>query len=70
MRAQRGGEDVGGAIGIGLLGLLILVVAIVATSPKTIAPAVQYEYQRCMAAAQTPGDQHLCDPTTPTPAPR
>jgi len=67
---QRGSDDAGGAIGIALLALLILIVLFVSTSSNTIAPTVHYEYGRCMAAAQTPADQKLCDPTAPTQTPR
>ena len=65
--SQRGSDDTGGAIGIGLLGLLILVVIWVVGQPSWLAGNVQTTYRQCMAAAQTPADQRLCDPTQPTP---
>jgi hypothetical protein len=64
---QRGSDDAGGPVGIGLLVLLILIVLFVSTSSSTISASTRYEYQRCMAAAQTPTDQKLRDPTQPTP---
>ena len=63
-------NDEGGLIGIVLLIALVVVVLFVSTSSNTIAPAVQYEYQRCMAAVQTVADQKACDPTAPTATPR
>ena len=64
-------NDEGGLIGIVLLIALVVVVLFVSTSSNTIAPTVHYEYQRCMAAAQTPADQKQCDPTSASPtAPR
>ncbi len=63
-------DDSGGFLGIVLLIALVVVVLLVSTSSSTIAPTVQYEYQRCMAAAQTAADQKACDPTAPTATPR
>ncbi len=70
LNRQRGSDDAGGVLGVALLALLVLIVLFVSTSSNTIAPTVHYEYGRCMAAAQTPADQKLCDPTAPTPTPR
>ncbi len=67
-KTQRASDGAGGALGLALLALLVIVVAIVASSSSAIAPSVRYEYDRCMAAAQTPADQKACDPTAPTPA--
>jgi hypothetical protein len=64
---QRGSDDTGGAIGIALLALLALIVLFVSSSSSTISASTRYEYQRCMAAAQTPTEQKLCDSTQPTP---
>ncbi len=64
---QRGSDDAGGVIGIALLALLILVVALVSTTPHWLAGNLQVTYQQCMAAAQTVADRKQCDPTQATP---
>jgi hypothetical protein len=63
MNPQLGSDDTGGAIGVAFLALLILVVPVVSTSPNWLAGNVRTTYAQCMAAAQTPADQRLCDPS-------
>jgi hypothetical protein len=64
---HRGSDDAGGAIGIGLLIILILIVIWLVDQPSWLAGNVRTTYSQCMAAAQTPADQKVCDPTASTP---